>query len=132
MDNDEAVSKSGVSFLVLYAPDVMATVKFYTALGLEFRTEQHGSGPEHHCCQKNGLALEIYPAENVDAPIGTGMIGISVDDLDAIALSLQTAEPYILSATAQFGNGRRCVLKDPDGRQVFVFDAGDTDQSSQT
>lgn len=116
---------NGVSFLVFYAEDVDETVRFYTALGLEFKGEQHGAGPRHYCCQLDNLALEIYPADEGDTHCGAEMLGILVDDLDEISLSLKAPEPYIISTSAPFGNGNRCVIRDPDGRKVFVFDEQD-------
>ncbi len=97
------------------------TVAFYTALGLAFQIEQHGAGPKHYCCQLDGLALEIYPSEGGDVG-GSAMVGIEVDDLASLKLPLN----IIVAQTAPFGMGRRVIAKDPDGRNVFVFEAGQT------
>ena len=118
---------NGFSFLVLYAQDMAQTLRFYSALGLDFKSEQHGAGPKHYCCQIGDLALEIYPAMDDDLPSATGMIGLSVQDLDEIPLSLEATEPYVVSACAQFGDGRRCVIKDPDGTKVFLFENSQSD-----
>ncbi|WP_428540095.1 VOC family protein [Profundibacter sp.] len=95
------------------------TVAFYTALGLAFQSEQHGTGPKHYCCQLDALALEIYPSKGGDIN-GSVMVGIKADDLDSLKLPLNN----IVAQTAPFGDGRRVIVTDPDGRNVFVFEAG--------
>jgi len=37
-------------------------LKFFTALGLVFESEQHGRGPKHYACQRGGQVFELYPA----------------------------------------------------------------------
>jgi len=74
------------------------------------------------------LTLEIYPSDAKTVTGCAGMIGISVND---IGLSLDAMEPHVRSPIAPFGNGRRCIVNDPDGCKVFVYDhrlAGKTDQ----
>lgn len=46
--------------LVLYADDPVATRRFYEMIGLTFRTERHGKGPEHAVHDFGGFVLEIY------------------------------------------------------------------------
>lgn len=46
---------------VLRTDDMDKLVSFFSDLGLTFKTEKHGSGPEHYACEKNGKVLEIYP-----------------------------------------------------------------------
>lgn len=111
-----------VSFIVIYARDVEKSLQFYTALGLYFKQEQHGAGPKHHSCQMGDLALEIYPSDANSVTGCAGMIGISVTDLDDIGLPLEAMEPHVRSPIAPFGNGRRCIVNDPDGWRVFVYD----------
>ena len=36
----------------------------FECLGLTFVREQHGEGPEHYACEKDGRVLEIYPKKN--------------------------------------------------------------------
>ncbi len=117
MEHNRSASQSGVSFLVLYAQNIAETLAFYTSLGLEFKREKHGEGPVHHCCQLDALALEIYPAEDGEICAST-MIGITVADLDKLPLPQMSVE----AAIAPFGEGRRVIIRDPDGRRVFVID----------
>ncbi len=106
-----------VSFLVLYARNMSETVAFYTSLGLTFQSEQHGAGPKHYCCQLDALALEIYPSEGGHIA-GSATVGIEVDDLDSLKSPLNDIAAQIVP----FENGRRVIVKDPDGRNVFVFE----------
>ncbi len=94
------------------------TVAFYTGLGLAFQSEQHGAGPKHYCCQLDALALEIYPSEGGDIG-GSAMVGIKVANLDRLKLP----QNNIVAQTAPFGDGWRVIIKDPDGRNVFLFEA---------
>jgi len=119
MGDDRKTPTGAVSFLVLYARDMSETVAFYTSLGLTFQSEQHGAGPKHYCCQLDALALEIYPSEGGDIG-GSAMVGVKVADLDNLKLPLNS----IVAQTAPFGDVRRVIAKDPDGRNVFVFEAG--------
>ncbi len=66
----------------------------------------------------DALALEIYPSEGGDVG-GAATVGIEVDDLDSLKLPLNG----ITAQIAPFENGRRVIVKDPDGRNVFVFEA---------
>lgn len=51
----------GESTYVLYVADVERMKTFFEALGLVFKKEQHGAGPEHYACERDGRVLEIYP-----------------------------------------------------------------------
>ena len=42
-------------------------VAFYTAIGLTFRSEQHGAGPRHYSAESAGLVIEVYPAAEASA-----------------------------------------------------------------
>ncbi len=46
---------------VIRTGDMEGTRRFYEALGLAFVEEQHGDGPRHYACERNGCVLEIYP-----------------------------------------------------------------------
>lgn len=50
-----------MTVLVLRTSHMAATVEFFSRLGLTFVEEQHGEGPVHYACEKDGVVLEIYP-----------------------------------------------------------------------
>ena len=52
-----------LTLLVLYVADIDEALRFYTAVGLRFTVEQHGSGPRHYSAALPGaVVLELYPA----------------------------------------------------------------------
>ena len=61
--------------IVLSAKDPNALAEFYSRLGLEFRSERSGAGPEHFRCVTKDLVFEIHP-------IGNGS-GITIQQRDA-------------------------------------------------
>ena len=50
--------------MVLFTKDIEKTKNFFECLGLTFVCEQHGEGPEHYACERDGRVLEIYPKKN--------------------------------------------------------------------
>lgn len=47
--------------LVIYTDHEEDFLSFFRELGLTFKKEQHGFGPEHHACQVGDKVLEVYP-----------------------------------------------------------------------
>src|SRR3546814_7493059 len=43
--------------------DLEAAQRFYEALGLQFRRERHGNGPEHLTAPLGAAVFELYPAD---------------------------------------------------------------------
>jgi lactoylglutathione lyase len=52
-----------MSVFVVRTNEVARTVEFFEKLGLSFVREQHGNGPIHFACERNGIVFEIYPTE---------------------------------------------------------------------
>lgn len=97
------------TLLVLRARDIETTADFYRALGLEFTSEQHGSGPLHLACERGGFVLEIYPLKADQSEVfDSMMLGFRVESLDELKLNVE-----IKSGATRF-----CSLRDPDGRVV--------------
>jgi catechol 2,3-dioxygenase-like lactoylglutathione lyase family enzyme len=108
-----------VALLVLRCADLPASKAFYEALGLTFRLEKHGRGPEHWSCQIGSLVLELYPTST--APTSTERLGFHVVDVQA-AVTAAVAAGGRLEGPA--------LVVDPDGRKVElsvapVQDTGD-------
>lgn len=93
---------------------------FYNRLGLAFTQEQHGDGPVHFAFGDEHLVVEIYPAgPEIPADASGTMIGFEVEDVDQIisnSTDWDVAEPVKNTPM-----GRRMILRDPDGRKVFVY-----------
>lgn len=107
-----------VSLLVLRAADLEAAHEFYSALGLSFTREKHGSGPEHFSCEADGFVLELYPLKDDSTADNTTMIGIRVVDLDEALAKLTALQIAPKSGTRESEWGRWASVLDPDGRTV--------------
>ena len=108
-----------LSLLVLRAADVEASPRFYSALGIVFVQERHGSGPLHFSCEMGNVVIEIYPAKagvtQEPKTAGATMIGFTVADLDATLNALNQQET---SSPTVSDSGRWANVLDPDGRVV--------------
>ncbi|MCK0472476.1 hypothetical protein [Halalkalibacter sp. APA_J-10(15)] len=49
-----------INLVVISSLNIEKSVTFYEALGLIFKKEQHGNGPEHYACEIGNLVFEIY------------------------------------------------------------------------
>jgi catechol 2,3-dioxygenase-like lactoylglutathione lyase family enzyme len=111
-----------LNLLVLRTAHMDAMLAFYRALGLEFTQEQHGSGPVHYACERDGMVMELYPGEPGAAPDrksgGATMLGFLVNDVDAVVATLEQAGISAISAPKDTAWGRRALVLDPDGRAV--------------
>lgn len=112
-----------ISLLVLRTSNPDALLPFYQALGLQFQTEQHGSGPLHFSCEIGGVVLEIYPSKpgQIDADFSSPMLGFRVDSLETTLENLRAlgvAIPEI--KTADWGHF--CNVRDFDGRAVQLVE----------
>jgi lactoylglutathione lyase len=47
---------------VIRVQDIQQARIFFEQLGLSFVEEQHGEGPVHFACERNGKVFEIYPS----------------------------------------------------------------------
>lgn len=92
------------TLLVLYSPRMEECYRFYSDLGLDFTTEQHGQGPQHYAAVlTNGTVFEIYPARP-DRQTGALRLGL--------AINAATATPALVPG--------RHLLTDPDGRTIEI------------
>ncbi|MEM8504396.1 MAG: VOC family protein [Cyanobacteria bacterium P01_D01_bin.1] len=107
---------------MLRSSNLEDTLSFYSALGLNFIQEQHGSGPLHYSCDLGGLVLEIYlgQAGMVPEPKATGstMLGCNVVSLDETLECLQALDIEPKSAPKDAEWGRWINVVDPDGRVI--------------
>ena len=89
------------NLVVLYCVNLEECRQFYTDLGLDFTTEQHGKGPRHYAAiLADGVVFELYPA-------GPGR------ETGALRLG------FTLACAEGLTPGRH-LLTDPDGRVVEV------------
>lgn len=55
------IRRHSPSVYVISSAEPKEVQRFFEAFGLEFEDEQHGDGPRHVACERNGMVLEIYP-----------------------------------------------------------------------
>ncbi|NUO50266.1 MAG: hypothetical protein HOV80_15535 [Polyangiaceae bacterium] len=102
-----------LSLLVLRCSDIEASKRFYEALGLSFRAEQHENGPAHWSTQVGGVLVELYPAQQ--KLLSVGRLGFEVENLQRVLQLLAAVGAKVLEASAA---GDRAVVVDPDGARV--------------
>lgn len=105
-----------LDLLVLRSSDIDAARRFYEALGLVWREEQHEGGPKHYSCRLGATLFELYPTRK--GPTGR------------VRLGLRVAEPERLAEAAVGAGGRRrpdsaqstgIVVRDPDENEVELI-----------
>jgi catechol 2,3-dioxygenase-like lactoylglutathione lyase family enzyme len=113
-----------LAFVTLYARRLEETAALYRLLGLEFVEERHGSGPLHLAAMTSGLALEIYPGEEVDC--AGLLLGFEVADLNDVREMLIAAGIRLHTDIAEPHGVRRLIALDADGRRVMVTQSAGT------
>jgi lactoylglutathione lyase len=107
-----------LNLLVLRALDASRLAAFYSAIGVHFAHERHGSGPEHFACELDGTVFEIYQADDQAGPSSGVRIGFAVEDLDRVCASAVRGGGAIVRAASDTRWGRRAVLRDPAGNTL--------------
>jgi catechol 2,3-dioxygenase-like lactoylglutathione lyase family enzyme len=106
-----------LNHVVVYAADLEAARRFYTCLGLELQSEQHGKGPVHYAAELPGMVFEIYSATQ-NSVRGALRLGFQVADLNAVVDALRQQSVKIHSEPQDSPWGRRAVVEDADGNKV--------------
>lgn len=114
--------KAHLNLLVIYAGDLDESLRFFTACGLTFTAERHGSGPLHYSASlPGGVVFELYPCGG--RPPTRARLGFSIADakmtLDDLAAAgwPESSEPLDLDC------GRVRVVRDPDGNAIELVEA---------
>ncbi len=93
-----------IDLVVIYCADLSACRNFYQELGITFRRESHGNGPEHFSTTLDGgTVLELYPAKTAE---NTGRLRLGL-----------TVRQDAISSRLPLG---RHILRDPEDRTVDV------------
>ena len=100
-----------ISLLVLRCKNIELCREFYESIGLSFKKEKHGTGPEHYASDNDGFVLELYPKGNAKGFDNT-RLGFRVDDLNEVIKQLEIVSSY------EFLGNIIYVVLDPDGRKV--------------
>jgi catechol 2,3-dioxygenase-like lactoylglutathione lyase family enzyme len=106
-----------LSLVVIRVADLAVSRRFYGQLGLAFRSEHHGGGPEHLSTDLGGAVLELYPTGSGPATQGL-RLGLVVPDLTKVAA---TCGASVVDDIQRDGR-RVLVLRDPDGHKIELTD----------
>jgi hypothetical protein len=111
-----------LSLLVLRTTRMEPLRLFYTALGISFAEERHGTGPLHYAGRVGEAVLELYPLTD-EKPFENVRLGLTVPDLNAAlhALANIGVSPERPPAVTEWG--LRAVVRDPDDRAVELLQA---------
>lgn len=103
-----------VCLLVFRTGQMEAMVAFYRTIGLEFRLEQHGSGPLHYAADVGGMVLELYPrpAESGGGCADATMAGLRVVSVDATVNALRRLGARVVTEPRDGPWGRRALVAD--------------------
>ncbi len=113
------MSEVALSLIVLHSADMERTVRFYALLGLEFRRERHGTGPEHFAARIGSAVLEVYPQVGDADSVGL-RLGFRVTSVDRVIEAVHQANGSVITPPRSGLWGYRAVLADPDGRRIEV------------
>lgn len=113
----------GLNLVVLRARDPKALAAFYSTLGMDFVQHQHGAGPVHFACERDGMVFEIYPTGPDGEPTRGLRIGFEVEDTRESVSRLLGEGAELVSAPRESTWGLRAVLVDPEGHKLELVQA---------
>jgi lactoylglutathione lyase len=110
-----------LNLIVLRVRDIREAALFYEALGIRFKSEKHGAGPEHFSGCIGSVLFELYPIGN-GGITGTTRIGFSVPSITDAVDAISQAGGSVVSAPKESPWGLRAVVADPDGHRVELVE----------
>jgi lactoylglutathione lyase len=119
------MNEPALNLVVIRSADLERAARFYSALGILFTRERHGSGPEHLAGVAGGVTLEIYPLGEGGELRGV-RIGFRVASLPEVLDAAAAAGGSIVSAARESPWGHRAVVADPDGHRIELVQASIT------
>jgi lactoylglutathione lyase len=106
-----------LSLLVLKTRQLEGLRRFYAALGIDLRREQHGKGPIHYAGQIGDTVLELYPLVSEGGAEGPTRIGFKVPTVKGAVEALEAlGTPVVTRPRTEWG--LQALVRDPDGRAV--------------
>lgn len=111
-----------LALIVLKTKQLETVQEFYTALGISFQQEQHGSGPVHYAGFLGETVFEIYPLKDDEQTDSTTRLGFSVENLSQVLDTLVSQDLCEAKEPRQSEWGLRVVLRDPDDRAVELLE----------
>ena len=111
-----------LNLLVLKVKDIALTARFYTVLGIQFQTEQHGTGPMHYSALLGNTVLEIYPANNQQDVTTNIRLGFTVQHLSETLDKLKSLHIQVKAEPKQTPWGFRGVVINNDGHVIELVE----------
>jgi lactoylglutathione lyase len=111
-----------LNLLVLRAPDIESTQRFYSLLGFSFTKHAHGGGPEHYAADTGSQVLEIYPQTGTESSTKSTRIGFRVRGVDKMVVRLVDGGATVISPAKDSAWGRRAVVCDPIGHKLELIE----------
>ena len=111
-----------LKLLVLRTGHLESTKDFYAVLGVEFRREKHRHRPPHYAGMIDGLVLELHSSDGCvmeDHPIRLGFVVSGLNEILALVIPTRGT---IVKASYDTAQGRKAVVRDPDGRSVELYE----------
>lgn len=116
---------TGIGALVLFCADLGAAVRFYGALGIPLTPEEHNGGPVHYASELDGCHFALYEGGAGEATpfrsAGCTFPGLVVASVDESLAAARALGSVVLQEPELYPWGRRCVLQDPDGRAIEIY-----------
>ncbi len=107
-----------LNLVVLRCSDIEQSRRFYAALGLSLRDEQHGDGPKHYSVTLGGVVLELYPS---DGSPSTGVrLGLALSATHAAIHEALALGGKVVRRSGAAESKSRVVLRDPDGHVLDI------------
>ena len=104
-----------VSLIVLRCLDLERSRRFYEALGLTLRPEQHGVGPRHYSAVVGETVVELYPQG--DATTSGLRLGFLIQDLPAVLAAIAHGDGNVMRADVN-AQPPSALVVDPDGHKI--------------
>ena len=111
-----------LTLLVLKVSNIQHTAQFYTALGIQFQTEQHGAGPMHYSALLGNTVLEIYPANRQEGVTTNIRLGFTVQHLSETLDKLKSLHIQVKAEPKQTAWGFRAVIINQDGHVIELVE----------
>ncbi|MEH2157811.1 VOC family protein [Nostoc sp.] len=122
------INPISLSLIVIRTMNLDSTLSFYSALGMEFIEEQHGSSNlVHYACDLGNIVLEIYPYQSTlvnpdnKQKMGTeSMLGFHVTSLEKTLRNLEKLGIKSKISSKIKPSKRTASVTDPDGRTIHL------------
>lgn len=105
-----------ISLLAIKCSNIEISKRFYECLGLTFKKEKHGKGPEHYSSELDDFVFELYPVSKTSntetEPTDNTRLGFNISNIKQVVSNLNIISQY------EFNGNTIYIVADPDGRKI--------------